>query len=130
MKYLLTELGNKKYLRLGMDELFGTCKLPEGKKLIISCQSCPDGYYPSWVSFTHGINGQLLNFVNESGISNIIINDAEFNIDVRDECEGGCNRCFCSFVEAFSFVFVEDKRFWNEKLLQSFDKSYDMSKKH
>ena len=30
----------------------------------------------------------------------------------------------------YSFVFVEDKRFWNEKLLQSFDKSYEMSKKH
>ena len=39
MKYLLTELGNKKYLRLGMDELFGTCNLTEGKKLVISRQN-------------------------------------------------------------------------------------------
>lgn len=127
-KYLLTDM-SKEYSKGNLNEIFGHGKSPKNIMFILSCQSCPSGYYPSWVSFTSGINTQIVNFIRiTGGMTTIEFDNMVFYIDVRSVNDSvGVDRKFNSFAEALGFCMIEDERFWNEKTLGD---DLHMSNKH
>ncbi len=128
--YYVTDICGKTYSKKDLSEIFGYGKAPLSKMFIISCQSCPVGYYPSWVSFTEGIDYQLIYFIRDNGISTVEINNMTFTIDIRDNHpDEKVDRKFETFSEALGYVMMEDERFWSDKTLVKNDSIY-MRDKH
>lgn len=89
-------------------------RIKENEVFILSCDSCPDATYSSVVSFTEGIHFQIFKFIKDNGPCEIVIGDSIFFIDIRNKSETVVDKQFTTFMEAFAYCMMEDKRFWDE----------------
>lgn len=132
MNYFVTDICNKNYSKKCLSDIFGNGKAPSDKVFVITCTSGPIGYYPSYVSFTTGIDYQLITFIQDNhGISSIEFDDMSFTITaVCKHLANKADKRFNSFVDALGYAMVEDRRFWNEETLHKDNDSLLMTNKH
>ena len=83
--------------------------IKDGKYFIMRCDSVPCGKYPTWYKFSK-MNISIGKFIFENGISEIIIGNHEFIIDIRDDVDNNIETCD-SFKEAYFKCLMEDEMY-------------------
>lgn len=111
IKEMFTGTGYAKAICFETKDMFNHNKtIKPGTCFVMSCDTVPCGTYPTWYGFTE-INMAIGKFIFENGISEIIIGNHKFIIDIRrDDVDNDIETCN-SFREAYFRCLSEDEMY-------------------
>lgn len=116
MKALLKEINVNGYSHcdiFDVAEMFDTEKVNDKYTVILFCNTVSTGVYSSTI-VCPDISKRIAKFIREFGMSEIIINDEVYTIDIREKEDFTSSfKAFSNFREAFSYCRMENSCFWN-----------------
>ena len=90
-------------------DMFSNNKTIKSGCFIMRCESVPCGTYPTWYRFLK-MNTTIGKFVFENGLSEIIIGNHKFIIDIRDDVDNDIEYTE-TFKEAYFRCLAEDEMY-------------------